>query len=205
MRQSQGGINWNTASGGDFLCRHLTCGYGPPGAPKGTVSVRGGNVRRASRRKAASARASRHDAVHRAHPAGPALRACSARQSSLRTHGRGPRRCQPSMRDTADAHGAAVPLERWRGTLGTVDARSRATEYASRVGGLRRHPSALRWPPARGVAPPAARGRVFVRRRTLCAVSLCVTVDRASASTLWWVEWHQRRGCFERRANLARI
>ena len=141
MRQSQGGINWNTASGGDFLCRHLTCGYGPPGAPKGTVSVRGGNVRRASRRKAASARASRHDAVHRAHPAGPALRACSARQSSLRTHGRGPRRCQPAMLDAADAHAVAVPLERWRGTPGAVKTRSRVTELASRVVGECWHPS----------------------------------------------------------------
>ena len=143
--------------------------------------------------------------VDRTQMARRSVRARRGRGRYGRTHGRGPRRCQPTMRDTADAHGAAVPLERWRGTLGTVDARSRATEYASRVGGLRRHPSALRWPPARGVAPPAARGRVFVRRRTLCAVSLCVTVDRASASTLWWVEWHQRRGCFERRANLARI
>ena len=47
----------------------------------------------------------------------------------------------------------------------------------------------------RGVAPPAARGQVFVRLRTLRATSLCVTFDRASARTLWWVEWHQRRVC----------
>ena len=139
--------------------------------------------------------ASRHDAVHRSHPAGPALRACSARQSSLRTQGRGPRRCQPTMRDAADAHGAAVPLERWRGTLGTVEARRRATEVVSCVAGLRRHPSAPRLPPTRGVAPTAARGQVFVRLRTLRATSLCVTFDRASARTLWWVEWHQRRVC----------
>eukprot|EP00964_Phaeocystis_antarctica_P054778 scaffold32239_cov94-Phaeocystis_antarctica.AAC.2 len=45
-----------------------------------------------------------------------------------------------------------------------------------------------RRPPTRGVAPPAARGRVFVGRRTLCAAFSCVTVDRASARTLWWVE-----------------
>ena len=102
--------------------------------------------------------------MYRARPAGPALRACSARQSSLRTRGRGPRRCQPTMRDAADAHGAVMPLERWCGTLGTVEAWSRATELASRVSGLRRHPSAPGWPPTRGVAPPAARYRVFARR-----------------------------------------
>ena len=119
---------------------------------------------------------------------------------------RGRARCAPKVEALVDAsqpcgmqptHTArrSVPLERWRGTLGTVEARRRATEVVSCVAGLRRHPSAPRRPPTRGVAPPAARGQVFVRLRTLRATSLCVTFDRASARTLWWVEWHQRRVC----------
>ena len=44
---------------GAILCRHFalrTRDYGPPGAPKRIVSVRGGNVRRASRRRVSRAR-----------------------------------------------------------------------------------------------------------------------------------------------------
>ena len=154
---------------GAILCRHFalrTRDYGPPGAPCKTHSALAATRRQRAANKPPEGLtdthgASRHDVEYRARPAGPALSACSARQSSLRTQGRGPRRCQPTMWDAADAHRAAVPLERWRGTAGTVEARSRTTELASRMARLRRHPSALRRPPTRGVAPPAARGRVF--------------------------------------------
>ena len=176
------------------------------GSPKTHWRQLGGNVRRTSRRKASRARGVSPRRGVSSAPSWPGTQ-CVLGAAELAAHPRSRPSSMPANHrwDAADAHRAAVPLERWRGTAGTVEARSRTTELASRVARLRRHPSALRRPPTRGVAPPAARGRVFVGRRTLCAAFSCVTVDRASARTLWWVEWHQRRVCFERRANLARI
>ena len=208
MIQFRGGINWNTVSGGDSMSpfRATDVRTWASGSPKRVVSVRGGNVRRASRRRAARARGvapRRGASIAPSWPGAPCVLGAAelaahpwSRPSSM------PAKHAGYSRRTRRG-GAARAMARHAGYR--IDARSRATELGLRVAGLRRHPSALRWPPAHGVAPPAARGRVFVRRRTLCAASLCVTRDRASARTLWWVEWHQRRVCLERRANLARI
>ena len=58
MIQFRGGINWNTVSGGDSMSPFCATDVQTwaSGSPKRVVSVRGGNVRRASRRRAARAR-----------------------------------------------------------------------------------------------------------------------------------------------------
>ena len=157
------------------------------------------SLRRAGRKRPACARGvapRRGASIAPSWPGAP----CMLGAAELAAHPRSRPSSMPAnhagcSRRTRRGGTASMPLERWRGTLGTVEARRRATEVVSCVAGLRRHPSAPRRPPTRGVAPPAARGQVFVRLRTLRATSLCVTFDRASARTLWWVEWHQRRVC----------
>ena len=147
------------------------------GSPKRVVSVRGGNVRRASRRRAARARGvapRRGASIAPSWPGAPCVLGAAelaahpwSRPSSM------PAKHAGYSRRTRRG-GAARAMARHAGYR-----RGSAPYHGLVLAGLRRHPSALRWPPTRGVAPPAARGRVFVRRRTLCAVSLCVTVDRA--------------------------
>jgi hypothetical protein len=158
MRQFTGGINWNTASGVDSMSAFLagTCEYGPPGAPKRILGICGGDVRQASRQRASRARdfASRCDASIAPSWSGAP---CVLGAAELAAHPRlSPRRWQPSMLDAANAHGAVVPLEQRRGTMGTEESRSRATEVVSHVNGLSRHPAALRMRPASDVAPQAA-------------------------------------------------
>ena len=147
------------------------------GSPKTHWRQLGGNVRRTSRRKASRARGVSPRRGVSSAPSWPGTQ-CVLGAAELAAHPRSRPSSMPANHVGCSRRtprgGAARAMARHAGYR-----RGSAPYHGLVLAGLRRHPSALRWPPTRGVAPPAARGRVFVRRRTLCAVSLCVTVDRA--------------------------
>lgn len=175
------------------------------GSPKTHWRQLGGNVRRTSRRKASRARGVSPRRGVSSAPSWPGTQ-CVLGAAELAAH---PRSRPSSMPANHVGCSRRTP-------------RGGAARAMARHGGYRRgsepHHGACvargqiaKAPVSAEAATDTRRGSTgrerssLLGRRTLCAAFSCVTVDRASARTLWWVEWHQRRVCFERRANLARI